>query len=500
MNSKRKAKLFRGVLAAAMALILAASALVTAFADTSSVSIERILFNNPGFIRGMDISSVVSLERAGVKFYDESGAEEDIFKILSDKGVNYIRVRVWNRPFDSEGNGYGGGNCDITTAAEIGRRAAEYGMRLLVDFHYSDFWADPGKQKAPKDWENLSLDDKCEALYEYTLNSLSYISQEGADIGMVQIGNETNSGIAGEYVFSKMPRLFSAGADAVRAFDKNILIAVHFTGVDDTQTIKWRADYLSQYNVNYDVFGVSYYPYWHGSLSNLTEVLNYVAATYGKYTMVAETSYANTLDDTDGHGNTVSQWSNNTGDDMLWDFTAQGQAQELHDVMQAVNSVSSGKGLGVFYWEGAWITVGDVTGLQGSAYTRQVNKNKNLWESYGAGWASSYGGDYDSDAGLYYGGSAVDNQAFFSPSGEVLPSLDVYRLVCTDNGEIVLGDVSKDGSIDVNDVTLIQKYIAKLIKPDNISIESADANRDRIMDIVDATTVQKKIAGIIDRF
>ena len=111
---------------------------------------------SPAFIRGMDISSVLSLEKSGVRFFDESGREDDIFRILAENGVNYIRVRVWNHPFDANGNGYGGGNCDVSTAKEIGRRAAEYGMKLLVDFHYSDFWADPQKQQSPKGWKDIS--------------------------------------------------------------------------------------------------------------------------------------------------------------------------------------------------------------------------------------------------------------------------------------------------------------------------------------------------------
>ena len=125
-----------------------------------NIKVEKIEFKNPDFIRGMDVSSVISLEKAGVRFKNADGETEDIFKLLSDGGVNYIRVRVWNDPYDGNGKGYGGGNNDLEAAAEIGRRAAENGMKLLVDFHYSDFWADPSKQKAPKEWSELSLSEK----------------------------------------------------------------------------------------------------------------------------------------------------------------------------------------------------------------------------------------------------------------------------------------------------------------------------------------------------
>lgn len=135
-----------------IAAVLTVIALVcSAFLPSFAAEGDRIAFNNPDFIRGMDVSSVLSLERSGVYFYDENGNENDLFKILARHGVNYIRVRIWNDPYDNNGNGYGGGNSDVESACEIGRRAAECGMKLLVDFHYSDFWADPKKQQPPKE-------------------------------------------------------------------------------------------------------------------------------------------------------------------------------------------------------------------------------------------------------------------------------------------------------------------------------------------------------------
>ena len=141
------------------------------------------------FIKGMDISSVIAEEESGVVYYDENGKEEDLFKILADSGVNYIRVRVWNDPYDEDGNGYGGGNNDVEKAATIGKRAAKYGMKLLVDFHYSDFWADPAKQQCPKAWRKKDIDEKSQLLYDFTVESLNAIMKAGADVGMVQIVN-----------------------------------------------------------------------------------------------------------------------------------------------------------------------------------------------------------------------------------------------------------------------------------------------------------------------
>ena len=491
-----------------LSLLISAALLITAVVfpvsasgnivpNKDGINVEKIDFQNFNFIRGMDVSSVISLEEAGVTFKNESGETEDIFKILSDSGVNYIRVRVWNDPYDSDGNGYGGGNNDLDKAKIIGSRAAEYGMKLLVDFHYSDFWADPSKQKAPKAWANMTVAQKQSALYNYTLNSLNEIKAAGADIGMVQIGNETTSGIAGVSDFNDIYKLFKSGSQAVRAFDSSVLVAIHFTGPENTSTMKWYSDYLDQHDVDYDVFASSYYPYWHGSLENLTNVFNYVADTYGKYTMVAETSYAYTLDDTDGHGNTVSAWNNNSGDNLLWDFTPQGQADEVRAVMNAVNNVNNAKGLGVFYWEGAWITVGDISGKTGSAWTNQYNANKQLWERYGCGWASSYAGDYDpDDAGLYYGGSAVDNQAFFDANGVALPSLKVFKNVCTGsvNLTVLLGDSDGDGSVTINDVTEIQRLLAEMTVFDDKGLLSSDADLDGVVTVNDATEIQRFLA------
>ena len=136
--------------------------------SSDDLYIRKIENIDDDFIMGMDASSVISLEQSGVKYYDYDGNEEDVFKVLASSGINHIRVRVWNDPYDSNGNGYGGGNCDIEKAIEIGKRASKYGMKLIVDFHYSDFWADPSKQMVPKAWKDLQIEDKAKALYEYT--------------------------------------------------------------------------------------------------------------------------------------------------------------------------------------------------------------------------------------------------------------------------------------------------------------------------------------------
>ena len=365
------------------------------------------------FIFGMDASQVPSLEASGVKYYALDGTEKDVFQILAENGVNYIRVRVWNDPFDAEGHGYGGGNCDINTALEIGQRATKYGMKLLVDFHYSDFWADPGKQMVPKAWADLSLEEKETALFRYTWESLAALYTAGVDVGMVQVGNETNGAMCGEKDWESVVKLMAAGSRAVRAVYPEALVAVHFANPESGSYPAYAAN-LDTYGLDYDVFGSSYYPYWHGSLENLTNVLSRVRENYGKQVMVLETSYAWTAEDSDFSGNTISA---DSAVDKPYPYSPQGQVNSLRNVTQAVLDAG---GIGVCYWEGTWISVGG-----GSK-----PENQKLWEEFGSGWASSYAAEYDpDDAGKWYGGCAVDNQAFFDAEGRALEQLMAFNLI-----------------------------------------------------------------------
>jgi len=336
---------------------------------------------------------------------------------MKEAGVNCIRVRVWVDPFDADGNGYGGGNCTIGTAIALGKRAAAYGMKLLVDFHYSDFWADPSKQQAPKAWAGMRAEEKTEAITEYTTESLQALKDAGVPVHMVQIGNETTTGFCGEKDWPAVYGLIGAGASAVRAFDPNIRIAVHFTNPEDGK-FKNFAFLLDHFGVDYDVFATSYYPYWHGSLENLAEQLKLVSDAYGKQVMVAETAWAYTLADSDGHANTIGEKPNY---EKRHAFTVQGQADEISSVIRTLASLG-GAGIGVFYWEPAWIAVP----------AESLEARKALWEQYGSGWASSYAAAYDpADAGVYYGGCACENQALFDELGHPLESLRTFSYVRT---------------------------------------------------------------------
>ena len=385
------------------------------------------------FISGMDVSSYVSLRQSGITFYDFEGEvldDQGFFDLLADCGVNYIRVRVWNDPYDADGNGYGGGNNDLDKAVTIGKWATEAGMKVLVDFHYSDFWADPAKQKEPKEWAELSIDEKVQKVEEYTNESLITLLEAGVNVGMVQVGNETNGQICGESEWENMARIFNAGSAAVRSaardMGKDISVVLHFA---NPETDGLYADYarnLDAYQVDYDIFASSYYPYWHGTISNLKNVLGNIAQTYGKKVMVAETSWCYTYEDGDGHENTI--FEGKTEIDLPYEVCLQGQANEMRDVINAVSEI---QGVGVFYWEPAWLPV-QVYDEDVQDAEEILDANKELWESYGSGWASSYSAEYDpDDAGVWYGGSAVDNQALFDFTGHPLETLKMFQYVKT---------------------------------------------------------------------
>lgn len=424
------------------------------FAD-DDIFVKKLSSVSDNDIRGMDISSYISImdsfdalnakKGTNYGFKDYAGntlSKQGFFDFLADEGVNYVRIRVWNNPYTAKNEGYGGGNNDLQKAIEMGQYATKAGMKVLIDFHFSDFWADPGKQQAPKAWADLTADEKAVKVSEYTKAALTELLSKNVDVAMVQIGNETNGAFCGEKSWDDMNKIFDAGCDAVHEVaaenGKEILAAIHFTNPETSGRQAGYAAKLAAYNdnegVSYDVFATSYYPYWHGSLSNLKSVLSGIADTYGKYVMVAETSYANTLEDTDGHENTVRVGTNDTGDDLNWLFTNQGQANEFRDVLETVTSIDTTlengdeAGLGVFYWEGAWITVQNVYDENGEVNETLLAENKAMWEQFGSGWASSYASEYDpEDAGKWYGGSAVDNQAFFGADGKALSSLRVFH-------------------------------------------------------------------------
>lgn len=391
-----------------LALILFLPCLPAALSEAAPSSANLGIFVDPisglskDFLFAADVSSILALEKSGVQLYDWEEKPGDLFAMLKAAGFTAARVRIWNDPFDSEGHGYGGGNSDLAAACEIARRCAAQGLKLMVDFHYSDFWADPSKQQCPQAWEGMDVDEKAQALGDFTRDSLLALEKTGVTICLVQIGNETDNGIAGETNRMSMAKLLNAGSAAVRETLPTCRVAVHFSQPD----LQF-PHLMKMFMVDYDVMGYSYYPYWHGSLDNLETVLRETLEKYGKETLVLETSYCYTEENGDFHTNSVPA----IGTVHSFANTVQGQANALRAVTKAA---VGGGALGICYWEPAWLPVPGETKEAQAA----------LWEEYGSGWASSYASEYDpEDAGQWYGGSSWDNQALFDFAGHPLATL-----------------------------------------------------------------------------
>jgi arabinogalactan endo-1,4-beta-galactosidase len=421
-------KILAVMLAGAIIVQLLSQGQVSLVTEVSAVNITEVVFpvlavNDGSPIKGVDISSIVAIEEAGVRFFDGAGNEQDIFQTLKEHGVNYIRARVWNDPTDFQGRTYGGGRNDVEMAGVIGRRAAEHDMKLLVNFHYSDFWADPGKQTPPKAWRHMNILQLETALHDFTRDSLVSIRAAGADIGMVQIGNETNYFMCGLRGMGDLARLMRQGSRAVREFDPEILVAVHFTDPAE-MPLGWYASELNRLNVDYDVFMTSYYSFWHGTIANLNNVLSDISRRFGKYVMVAEMAHPYTNAAGDGFGHAVTNMSG--GINIRYPFTPQGQVDMMRDVFATLAAITPthasgrGGGIGAFYWEPAWL------GVMGLSHQQRTV----LWETHGSGWATRWAGEFDHEADRFgTGGSSYQNQALFDFRGNPLDSLAFFRHV-----------------------------------------------------------------------
>ncbi|AJC73971.1 arabinogalactan endo-1 4-beta-galactosidase [Pseudothermotoga hypogea DSM 11164 = NBRC 106472] len=343
------------------------------------------------FIFGVDVSMLYEIERLGGRFYD-AGVEIDCLQILKGYGVNWVRLRIWNDPTN-----LGGGNCNHENMTDLAAKAKKYGLKVLVDFHYSDWWADPGKQNKPKAWNDLHGEDLQKALYDYTKFVLEYMKERDVHVDMVQVGNELNNGflwpdgqISGPNAggFDGFTALLKAAVKAVRDFDPNVPIVVHLAEGGNNSLFRWFFDELVKRDVDFDIIGVSYYPYWHGTLEELSFNLNDVSQRYRKDVLVVETAYPWTLQDADGHANIF-------GDESLqWTAgylaTVRGQMSFLRDLIRVLKQVPEARGLGLFYWEGAWIPV------------------------KGAGWKTGEGNPWE-------------NQTLFDFQGNALETLKIFR-------------------------------------------------------------------------
>ena len=374
----------------------------------NEVKAERSNADYSDFIRGADVSMLKDIEDLGGEFYD-NGVKKDALEIMKNHGANYVRLRLWVDPYDSEGNSYGGGSNDFNTTLYLAKRAQEKGMKVLIDFHLSDYWADPGTQSKPKAWENLSYDELKTTLYNYMKNTLNDFKNQGVVPDMVQVGNETSSGIlwdegkiGGDYTdFTQLAELLNQAISGVRASVGNqTKIVLHLDNGGNNSLYRWWFDGVTGcgFDLDFDIIGLTYYPMWHGTMDDLQYNLNDISARYNKDVMIVETAYAFTLADGDGLGSSFSPQDEEIGG---YPASVQGQKDFMSDLESVILNVPGNRGLGFFYWEPEWIPV------------------------EGAYWGTEAGKEYIEDNGIL--SNPWDNLALFDFNGNALESIDIFQ-------------------------------------------------------------------------
>ncbi|WP_233494892.1 glycosyl hydrolase 53 family protein [Microbacterium sp. TS-1] len=372
------------------------------------------MMTTPPQIRGADVSMTAEVEALGGWFSDAAGAR-DLFRILADHGVNLARLRVWVDPTDAEGRPYQGGTNDLATTVRLAERARDAGLGLMIDLHYSDFWADPKKQSLPRSWQGLDFDGLCEAVAAHTTEVISAVSANAGSPEWVQVGNETTNGMlwplgrtprydlvnrAFEAVptdeareqYDRLACLLHAGSSAVRAADDRSRIVLHLDAGGAADLYRRWFDEITARAVDFDAIGLSYYPLWHGSLADLSGNLHQLVQRYEKDVIVVETAYAYRPDNPAG-----TSMFDASSPAAVYPASVEGQSRYLHDLARVVRDVPGGRGRGVVYWEPAWLPVP------------------------GTSWASTAGMAYGDD--VAEPGNGWANQTLFDEGGCALASL-----------------------------------------------------------------------------
>ena len=362
------------------------------------------------FVKGMDLSTLLELERCGAKYYD-NGEERDLLAIMKSYDVDTIRIRLWNDPWSETGESYGAGENDLKTSLEIAKRVTAAGFGVLLNFHYSDFWADPGKQIKPKAWADYGVKELEQAVYDYTLESMQTFLDAGVNITMVQVGNELSNGLL--WPEGKVPNydniatFVNAGIRAVRKVDAAIPVMIHLDNGGNNALYREWFDNFTKRGEDFEIIGLSYYPFWHGSLQMLNDNMNDIAERYGKDLVIAEVSMGYTMEDYKNYEKLSDEERKGYAtrpalvEKIEYPMTKQGQYDFMEDFLNRISHIKGGKGKGFFYWEPAWIPVP------------------------GSGWATPASLKYMNDPGPC--GNEWANQALFDYDGNALPTLSLIR-------------------------------------------------------------------------
>lgn len=362
------------------------------------------------FVKGMDLSTLLELERCGAKYYD-NGEERDLLTIMKSYDVDTIRIRLWNDPWSETGESYGAGENDLKTSLEIAKRVTAAGFGVLLNFHYSDFWADPGKQIKPKAWADYGVKELEQAVYDYTLESMQTFLDAGVNITMVQVGNELSNGLL--WPEGKVPNydniatFVNAGIRAVRKADAAIPVMIHLDNGGNNALYREWFDNFTKRGEDFEIIGLSYYPFWHGSLQMLNDNMNDIAERYGKDLVIAEVSMGYTMEDYKNYEKLSDEERKGYAtrpalvEKIEYPMTKQGQYDFMEDFLNRISHIKGGKGKGFFYWEPAWIPVP------------------------GSGWATPASLKYMNDPGPC--GNEWANQALFDYDGNALPTLSLIR-------------------------------------------------------------------------
>jgi arabinogalactan endo-1,4-beta-galactosidase len=314
-------------------LIVVSTSLLLSYCSSSQTP-DPTPIPNPtptyNFAKGADVGWLSQMEATGYRFYDADGTEKNCLQLLKDRGMNTIRLRVFVNPSNDRINGH----CSKDETVAMAVRAKNLGMRVMINFHYSDSWADPSQQNKPAAWASHSFSTLLSDVYNHTFEVLTALKTAGVTPEWVQIGNEIPGGMlwpeGNSTNFGQLALLLNRGYDATKAIDPTIKVVIHIDQGNNNSRFRWFFDNARTNNVRYDVIGLSYYPYWLNSdytmtIADLQNNLNDMVSRYNKEVMVVEVGGDYTL--------------------------VQNTKDMLTATINAVRNVPNQKGLGVIYWE-----------------------------------------------------------------------------------------------------------------------------------------------------